>query len=126
MDLFLDGSMDLFLMDLFLACSSSHLEVFCEKGVVINFAKFTGKHKKEKKETPTQMSSCEFCKNSKNTFFTEHLRTIASESMCLLLCMLYPIFYPFFHILSRTLTGYLPLHFLIENIENEYSKLTST
>ena len=33
-----------------------------------------------KKETLTQVFSCEFCKISKNTFFTEHLWTIASES----------------------------------------------
>ena len=30
------------------------------------------------KETLTQLFSCEFCKISKNTFFTEHLRTTAS------------------------------------------------
>ena len=32
-----------------------------------------------KKETLAQVFSCEFCKISKNTFFTEHLRTTASE-----------------------------------------------
>ena len=31
-----------------------------------------------KKETPTQVFSCEFCEISKNTFFIEHLWTIAS------------------------------------------------
>ena len=31
-----------------------------------------------KKETLTQLSSSEFCKISKNTFFTEHLWTTAS------------------------------------------------
>ena len=31
-----------------------------------------------KKETLTQMFSCEFCEISKNTFFTEHFRTTAS------------------------------------------------
>ena len=31
-----------------------------------------------KKETPTQVFSCEFCEISKNTFFTEHLPVTAS------------------------------------------------
>ena len=31
-----------------------------------------------KKETPAQVFSCDFCKISKNTFFKEHLQTIAS------------------------------------------------
>ena len=106
------------LRDLFLACVSSRLEVFYRKGVLRNFAKFTRKHKKEKKETPAQVFFCEFCKHLRTPFLTEYLQW-------LFLCMSYPILYPFFHILSRPLTGYLPLHFLIENMENEYSKLTS-
>ena len=56
------------LLDLFLACGSSLLEVFCRKVVLRNFAKFTGKHKKEKKETPAQVFSCEFCKIYNNSF----------------------------------------------------------
>ena len=32
-----------------------------------------------KKETLTQVFSCEFCEIFKNTFFTEHLWTIASK-----------------------------------------------
>ena len=32
-----------------------------------------------KKETLAQVFSCEFCDISKNTFFTEHLRTTASD-----------------------------------------------
>ena len=56
------------LLDLFLACGSSRLEVFCGKGVLTNFAKFTGKHKKEKKETLSQVFSSEFCKIFKNSF----------------------------------------------------------
>ena len=31
-----------------------------------------------KKDTLTHVFSCEFCEISKNTFFTEHLRAIAS------------------------------------------------
>ena len=41
-------------------------EVFCKKGVL-------------KKETLAQVFSCEFCEISKNTFFTEHLWTTASD-----------------------------------------------
>ena len=68
---------------------SNRSEVFCEKGVLRNFAKFTGKHLSQglffnkvsglrsatlnKKETPAQVFSCEFCEISKNTFFIEHL-----------------------------------------------------
>ena len=32
-----------------------------------------------KKETLAQMFSCDFCEISKNTFFTEHLWTTASD-----------------------------------------------
>ena len=34
-----------------------------------------------KKETLAEVFSCEFCRISKNTFFTEHLWTIALESL---------------------------------------------
>ena len=34
-----------------------------------------------KKEILAQMFSCEFCEIFKNTFFTEHLRTTASENV---------------------------------------------
>ena len=36
-----------------------------------------------KKETLAQVFSCEFCKISKNTFFTEHLWTTASNNRTL-------------------------------------------
>ena len=36
-----------------------------------------------KKENVAQLFSCEFCKISNNTFFTEHLRTTASERRAL-------------------------------------------
>ena len=64
---------------------SSPPEVFCKKGVLRNFAKFTGKHLGQslcnliKKEILAQVFSCKFCKISKYTFFTEHLWVIASE-----------------------------------------------
>ena len=68
--------------------------MFCEKGVLRNFAKFTGKHLCQslflinlqaracnfiKKETLAQVFSGEVCKIYKNIFFTEHLWTTASE-----------------------------------------------
>ena len=50
---------------------SSRPELFCKKGVLANFAKFTRKHQKE---IPLQMFSCEFCEISYNTFFKEPFR----------------------------------------------------
>ena len=55
--------------------------MFCKKGVLRKFTKFTGKHLCRpacnfiKRETLVQMLSREFCEMPKNTFFTEHLRT---------------------------------------------------
>ena len=72
---------------------SSRPEVFYKKGVLKNFAKFTGKHLYQslffnkvagatcnviKKETLAQVFSCEFCEISKNTFLTEHVWATAS------------------------------------------------
>ena len=63
---------------------SSRPEVFCKKGVLRNFAKFTGKSLCQslsfnkvaglacnfiKKETLAQVFSYEFCEISKNTFY---------------------------------------------------------
>ena len=65
---------------------SSHRRCSLKKGVLRNFAKFTGKHlclslacNFIKKEALAQVLSCEFCKISKNTFSTEQLQTAASE-----------------------------------------------
>ena len=70
-------------------------EVFYEKDVLRNFAKLTEKHLCQglfliklqtqafnfiKKETVAQVFSYEVRKMSKNTFFTEHLRTTASRN----------------------------------------------
>ena len=71
-------------------CRSSRPEVFCKKDVLINFAKFTGKHQLQvscliklqaqglyrpiKKETLTQVLSCDFCEILRTPFLTEHLR----------------------------------------------------
>ena len=64
---------------------STRPDIFCKKGVLRNFTKFTVKHlclslffnkvavevacNFTKKETLVQVFSCEFCKISKNTFF---------------------------------------------------------
>ena len=64
-----------------------------KKGVLRNFTEFTGKHLCQslffnkvaflrlatllKKETLAQVFFCKFCEVSKNTFFTEHVRTTA-------------------------------------------------
>ena len=77
---------------------SSHRRCSIRKGVPGKFAKFTGKHVPGhvsrvfflkscrmkpatlfKKETVAQVFSCEFCKISKNTFFTKHLWANASD-----------------------------------------------
>ena len=63
--------------------------MFCEKGVLENFTKFTENTCVRvsfltcnfiKKENLALVFSCESCEIFKNTFFTEHLRTIASPS----------------------------------------------
>ena len=60
---------------------SSCLQMSYKIKVHKNFAKFTWKHYRPvtiKKVTLVQLFSCEFCKNLKNSFFTEHPRTTAS------------------------------------------------
>ena len=68
--------------------------MFCKKGVLRNFAKFTGKHLFQslffnklaglrpetffKKESLAQVFSCEFCEISKNTFFYRIPPAVAS------------------------------------------------
>ena len=52
---------------------SSRPDVFCKKGVLRNFAKYTGKHLCQSlffnKEALAQGFSCEFCEIFKNNFF---------------------------------------------------------
>ena len=67
---------------------SSCPEVFCKKGVLRNFTKFTGKHlcqsfffNKVTGLRPEQVFSCEFCEIFKNTFSTEHLRWLLLERL---------------------------------------------
>ena len=54
-------------------CRSSRPEGLCKKGVLRNFAKFTGKHmcfcNFVKKEALAHEISCELCEISKNGFF---------------------------------------------------------
>ena len=61
-------------------------QVFCKKGVLRNFTKFTGKHLWAcnfiKKETLTQVFCCEFCEISKNTFFHRTPLVAASGGIC--------------------------------------------
>ena len=78
-------------------CRSSLPEVFCKKDVLGNFAKFTGKHLCQslffnkvaggacnfiKKETLTQVFSCEFCEISKNTF-SQRTPLVAASVKCI-------------------------------------------
>ena len=73
---------------------SSRPLVFCKKGVLRNFTKFTGKHLCQslffnkvaglvcnfiKKETLAQVFSCEFCEISKNTILNRTPLMAASE-----------------------------------------------
>ena len=72
---------------------SSCSEVFCKKGVLINFTKFIGKHLCQsfssevcnfiKKETLAEEFSCEFCEISKNTFLHRAPVVAASEGPAL-------------------------------------------
>ena len=48
------------------------------KKAIKNFAIFIGKHLCWSQETPTQVLSCEYYENFKNTYFEEYLRTAAS------------------------------------------------
>ena len=74
----------------------SRPEVFCKKGVLRNFTKFTGKHlcqslffnkvaglacKFIKKQTLAQLFSCEFCEISKNTFLHRTPLVATSEGL---------------------------------------------
>ena len=92
----------------FIMNRNSCLEVFCRKGVVRNFAKFTGKHLCQslffikvasacnliKKETLAQVFSCAFCEISKNTFFTEHFQwLLLYEDRCYIKMILWSEYY---------------------------------
>ena len=58
---------------------SSHQELFHEKGVLKNFAKFVKKHlcwSLFVNKVETQVFTCAFCKIFKNNFFIEHLQRL--------------------------------------------------
>ena len=82
--------------------------MFCKKGVLRNIAKFTEKHKNEKKETGT-LVSCKFCKIYKKSF-SYRLPPVAASVHVI------PHSLSISHILSWLLKGYLPFHFPVENI----------
>ena len=81
---------------------SSHRRCSVRKDVLRNFEKLTGKYLRQslffdkfagqrpatllKKEALAQAFSYEFCKISKNTFFTEHLWATALSGIMTLLC----------------------------------------
>ena len=72
-------------LNLLLFFRSSHQRCSVRKGVLRNFAKFTGNHLCQslffnfiKKETLTQVFFCDFWEIFKNTFLTEHLRPTAT------------------------------------------------
>ena len=83
---------------------SSHQRCSIKKSPLKNFPKFTGKHCAKvsfliiklqtkacdfiEKETLAVVFSCEFCKNFKSTFFTEHLWTTASVLFLILFLIL--------------------------------------
>ena len=81
----LDGViMTLFLDSKVAVYRGIHRRYSVKKGVLRNFAKFTGKHLcqilfSDKKETLAQVFTCEYCEISKNTFSIEHSQTTASE-----------------------------------------------
>ena len=75
---------------------NSRPEMFCKKGILRNFLKFTGKDLRQslfflacnfvKKETLTQLFSCEFCTISNSTFSSEVVYvTIGNPAFCLAL-----------------------------------------
>ena len=83
---------------------SSHQRCFVKKGVLRNFAKFTGKHLCQslffnkaaggvcnfiKKEALAQEFSCEFCEISKNNFFTEQVWATAFSPIHLYFLIFY-------------------------------------
>ena len=82
------------LLTIFEKTRSSHRRCSVRKGVLRNFAKFTGNCARVsffnrveaeacnfiKQETLAQVFSCEFCEISNNTFFAEHLRATASDN----------------------------------------------
>ena len=62
-------------------CRSSHQRCSLRKGVLRNFPKFTGKHLCQRLFSNKVAGLAKFCEMSKNTFFTEHIRTTATYTL---------------------------------------------
>ena len=67
----------------------SRPEMFCKKGVLTNFVKFTAKHLCQslfliKLHASTEVFSWEICKTFEITYYQEHLRTAVSTNNKLL------------------------------------------
>ena len=77
---------------IFSSFTSSRPDVFCRKGVLRNFANFTGKHLCQSifsnKETLVQVFSCKFCEISKNTssYRTSPVAASVNHTTVLLKC----------------------------------------
>ena len=81
-----------------------------------------------KKGSLTQVFSCTFCEISRNTFFTEHLRTTASEYMCYELCFLkvfYTVILQFIvtEVFFKEKTDFM--YFVIENKKQRHISLNT-
>ena len=76
---------------------SSHRWCSVRKGILRNFAKFTGKHLCQshffKKETLEQVFPCEFCEICNNALFPEYLLTTASYAYVTIVIYSYSTYY---------------------------------
>ena len=72
-------------------CRSSRPEVFCKKGVLRNFTKFTGKHLCQSQGDSAQVFSSEFSEISKNTFCYRTSPVAASVNATLKVVILHSI-----------------------------------
>ena len=89
---------------------SSRRKAFCKKGALKNVTKFTGEQlcwslQLIKKETSTQVLSCEFCEFLKNTFLYR-TPSVAASSILRMTLFRMDIYYP-------ALTHFMPLIYLI-------------
>ena len=98
---------------------SSRPDVFCRKDILRNFAKFTTLFARVsffnrvagaactffKKGTLAQLFFCEFCKISKNTFFTEHRRWLLLNTTRLFMFFWFYQDSSFWFLVTRCSTG---------------------
>ena len=122
---------------------SSHWKCSIRIGVLEKFAKFTGKHHTcacvsfliklqawclqlyLKKETLTQVFSCKFCESFKSTFFTEHLRVIASDFLSYDEVLLFSLLVGCYHdiVFMVPVNAYLKSKLLVEEQFSLKSKI---